>query len=201
MKFKFVLLFSVLILYSVPSFATIDITAVGGITQMTETITATGENYASTANTGKAYGALLSIHSMLGWGLTTGFLYSEVNMHVVLTGIVNTSGDGLVPYYQIPVLGTYWIGGVVGLGAGGYYALPGGNINVLGTTGSFSQQGYKGDDYGLAAGVQLRIPLGVITHVMLDAMYEYGLENVSTTANSTIKNQGFVALLGFGIGI
>src|SRR5947209_8426164 len=107
-------------LYSLPSFALVDLGAFGGVSQMTEPTTQPGENYSLSANTGKAYGLMAQFHSSFGWGLSVGALYSEVNFHELITvgGVPITNSDSLVPYYQFPVLLNCWFGGILSMGLG-----------------------------------------------------------------------------------
>jgi hypothetical protein len=191
------------ILYSIPSFAILDLGVVGGVSQMTEPTTAASTtSFNVTANTGRSYGLMAQFHSSFGLGLSVGLLYTEVNFHELETNGVLTisNSDTLVPYYQIPVILNYWVGGILAFGAGGYYGLPGGNISTAGTSGSFAAQNYKSDDFGLVGDFQIRVPLGIVTYLTATALYEYGLENVSTQSGLTAHNQGFVFLAGLGIG-
>jgi hypothetical protein len=199
-KILAVILFS--LLYATPSFAIFDLGVVGGVSQMSEPTTSTGVNYSVTANTGKSYGVMAQFHSAFGLGLSVGVLYAEVAYNQLVTQDASTvfNGGALVPYYQIPVIANYWFGGVLALGAGAYYAVPGGNASNLGTSGSFATENIKNDDYGLVGDLQIRVPIGIVTYLSATALYEYGLENVSTASGVTAHNQGFVFLAGLGIG-
>jgi hypothetical protein len=98
-------------------------------------------------------------------------------------------------------MANYWIGGILAFGAGGFYAFPGGNVSTGGTTASFSTQNYASNDYGFIGDFQIRVPLGILTSLTATALYEYGLQNVSTQAGMTAHNQGFIFLVGLGFGI
>ncbi len=191
-------------LYATPSFAIFDLGLVGGISQMSEPTTSSisGTNYNVTANAGKSYGVMAQFHSAFGLGLSLGALYAEVdyNQLITLGSSTLSNGGALVPYYQFLVMANYWFGGILAFGVGGYYAVPGGNVSSGGTSGSFASENIKSDDYGLLGDLQIRIPLGLVTYLSATALYEYGLENVSTVALLTSHNQGFIFLAGLGIG-
>jgi hypothetical protein len=206
----FILLISVAA--ATPAFALVDIAVGYGISNATQNVSNISPAAGLTTSAGSytSYGALVNFILPGMWSVGTGVLYTEMGSHYKITGL-NSDYDEKAPYIQIPITLNYWLGHIVGIGVGGYYGFPGGNISDKGTllgvpnlssSGSFSQQNYASSDYGLVGQVQIHIPLGVKWFILADGMYEYGLQNVdnSPTANgTTIKNTAIVAVGGLGL--
>ncbi len=168
--------------------------------------TLSGSNTTSATKSYTTYGALAELPVGARSGLLLGILYSELGGHQTFTGF---DMDVKLPYYQVPVLIDYWLIPEIAVGIGGYYGIPGGNATQSGTvlgvvstsrSDTFSNLNYRGDDFGLAANIRAQIPLGPI-FVSGDLIYEYGLENVSTSNGQTLNNRALLAMIGVGIGI
>jgi hypothetical protein len=113
-------------------------------------------------------------------------------------------------YVQIPVQLRYWVGKYLTLGAGGYYALPVGDIKAGGSSlpggGSipYATAGFKKNDYGLLGSVGFNAPVGPTAAVFAEGRYALGLDdqNATAIAGTTTKWQDIQILVGlrFGMG-
>ena len=188
----------------VPTFAASDVGVglVYGVTSASQN----GGGSSSNARSGTAYGALVELSAPASRsGLLAGVLYSELGGHQTNTF---WDFDVKLPYYQIPVLAEFWLAPIIAIGGGGYYGFPAANSTrsgtILGVSGStsdtFANQGWKGDDFGLAINARAHISLGLV-YLSGDVIYEYGLENVSTVSGQTVNNRALLAMIGVGIGI
>ena len=111
---------------------------------------------------------------------------------------------------QIPVLLRINLlpGGLVSVGAGGYYEVGMGSISDTNdTNGSVSSETYssaliKTSDFGLLGSLRVQIPVFIRTHVLVDARYLYGLTEQSTApSTATIKNRYVQVFAGLGFSI
>lgn len=107
-------------------------------------------------------------------------------------------------YIQIPVQVRYWIGKYFGLGVGGYYAIPIGDIkNSDGTTATYAASGFKKSDFGLIGSVGFNIPLSASAALFAEGRYALGLADQLATSvpGITVKWNDIQALVGFRFGM
>lgn len=96
-------------------------------------------------------------------------------------------------YLQIPALIVFTPIPFIALEAGGYYGIPVSTSStgiVPSTLVQVGSSGYSSsNDFGLLLGAGLRFPLVMLTTLRLDALYEFGLTDVSTgTASQYSRN-------------
>lgn len=198
---KHIVFIIILLLASSESFALVGVEAVGGLSIASQTASPTTMT-GSSANF-LSYGLMGNVHFPSRLGLTFGALYTEMGSHIKLG---SSAQDEKVPYFQVPVIIDFWFGGIFALGVGGYYGFPGGNVVDSNSTGTFanssqtfSQAGYTSNDYGVVGHAALHIPLGPKWFVAAEGLYEYGIQNVSSTPGLTLKNSTILALGGVGV--
>jgi hypothetical protein len=84
-------------------------------------------------------------------------------------GVLNFSSN----HFQIPVLARLTFFPFFNIGGGIYYEFASGSNN-----------GYNGNDFGLASSIQFKLPLAAGTHLIADARYLFGLRNLG---NDTVS--------------
>lgn len=100
---------------------------------------------------------------------------------------------------EVPVLLRWWLHPMFSIAAGGYYAQGIGNVTTSGnetSSQSYSDAGYKTNDLGLTGSVAFRLPITTSMRFLVDGRYNYGLTNVSSDSDTTIKNRDVQLLLG-----
>lgn len=102
-------------------------------------------------------------------------------------------------WVQIPVLYRLWLGEVLTLGVGGYYARGIGSATAGGVSESFASAGYTVDDFGLMGAVGLNIPLPSFS-LMVEGRYGFGVYNVSAIQGTSATFNDFEILAGIRFG-
>lgn len=180
MKFKQHLVLIVLLstVFGVSSARALDFSAFGAYTVT---------NYNFTPSTSSASGNAFGLGATVGmdWvpflSLETGALFLT---HVYSPGGVSASTVSS-NYLDIPLLLRLSPINFFSLNAGPYYGF------AMSSTGSSVS-----NDYGLLMGLSLRVPLLPLLKARADAMYEYGLANISPVASSTQNSRNFIFLAG-----
>jgi hypothetical protein len=108
---------------------------------------------------------------------------------------------------QVPVLIRWWLEPMFSIAVGGYFAHGIGDVTTTNSisggevsSGSYADNNYKSNDYGLTGSVAIRLPITQSMRFLVDARYNYGLTNYyNDPLNSgvTIKNRDIQALVGF----
>ena len=202
MTFVFVLLSTLL---AAPAFA-IAVKLEGIGSQSTPRGDASNGSFA--AETGIGGGAELSIPFGTNMSFDFGALYLQRKYKTTLTsGIFNgTSQIATQTALEIPVLMRLWLGRVFSIGVGGYYMKYMGDIalsttfanatSATASTSTYAAASQSTSDYGATVAVGLDIPMGLVTGLVIDGRYNYGLKNQVTTGSSIKFSdmQGFVGL-------
>ncbi len=174
-----------------------DIYFAGGISQASQSNSVSAVATSTKSYTG--YGVLGGFMLSSEFGINTGFLYTEMGGHNNVGA--TTSFDEKAPYYTIPIMAEWWFSPNFGLGGGLYYGFSAGNITDTGTSNgsnSFGAANYANSDYGLAVNGQFAYPVTESFKLTAEAIWEYGLANVSTANNVTLNNYSILGLVGVG---
>ncbi|MBI3558651.1 MAG: PorT family protein [Deltaproteobacteria bacterium] len=167
-------------------------------------------NASFSAQTGIGGGAELSIPFSSNMSFDIGALYIQRKYKDDITGgllkgfsAVQTQGA-----VEIPVLLRWWLGSVFSVGVGGYYVSYMGNIKNTTTTPAgvstdtmltYADAGQTKSDVGLSLAVGLDIPMGMMTGLVIDGRYNYGLKNQSTTGTAKFSDMQGIIGLRFGM--
>ncbi len=188
----------------------VELSLIGGFTSANQTIsTNQKQNMVTAPKTYSAIGFFISIPTADTWAIKGGLMYAEAGSHQTYNqGGSFYAVDEKVPYVQVPlILTTSFFESMVVLGIGGYFANGTATVsqNVVQdggspytTFGSFSDNHYTYNDYGVVLDAELHLPLGPISHLSTVVMYEIGAQNVSTITNVSQRNTVLLTLIGFG---
>jgi hypothetical protein len=192
------------LLFVAPASA-VKFSAVGAMIQA-EPKLSNGSTY--TAKNSYGGGALLEFGLGPIFGFEIGALslprkYEFANINAGITSSVVATQKML----QVPVLFRAYLGKVLSLGFGGYYAKYNGSYafetTTLGvkTTGSstYAAAGLSDSDYGFVSSIALYIPMAPMFRIILDGRYTVGVKDNSTTTTE-MKFNDIQALAGFQLG-
>ena len=188
--------------------ADLKVAAVGGITSANfsyENTTLPGATVSSRSM--MSYGLLANFRRGSSFGVSFGFLYSELGGKVKYSQSgVEVTIDEKYPYFQIPLIADYWLNRFIAVGVGGYYAFSGGNVtqdlSIAGvstsTTQSFDDHKLESTDYGLLGHLQIVFPIMTRAYFTVNAMYEIGFTQISKDPTTKIYNRAFIGHVGVG---
>lgn len=194
----------VLGLFSSAAFAVPRLSVVGAVNSSKVDVDVGGVSATGlSSKTGFGGGALLEFSAAPMLGIELGALY-------VLKKYGDSVGTELTyPYFQVPLVFRLHLGRYVSVGAGGYYAMGVGDVKskLSGSTvelsSSYDAAGFKKSDYGVTGSFALHLPLGMMTSLLIDGRYNYGLANVLKTApaNTNYKWREMQGLIGLTFGM
>lgn len=123
-------------------------------------------------------------------GIQFGALYKQQQIETRYITTVNTAGNITTPMIsyeytrkviEVPLMYRLSFLKIFSLGVGGFYAkvLSVGGV-VYGPLRSVPLDGLKHDDEGVSGSFAIEIPLGGLTHLLLDGRYNHGFTKVGT---------------------
>ncbi|MEO7161501.1 MAG: outer membrane beta-barrel protein [Bdellovibrionia bacterium] len=181
-------LFLAIAIADVSSAEAFDFSIIGAASSSSYSITPPPDVLAGGAGFG--LGVTLGFDLIPFFSLESGALYI---VHSLSASVGNLTARINYNYLQIPALLRFTPVPFITLEAGGYYGIP---ISTSSTgvipsslVSSTSSTYSSSNDFGFLVGAGLRFPLLPVMSIRLDALYEYGLTNVSTgTATQYSRN-------------
>ena len=171
---------------------------IGGLNSSSPSISA--GNVDANANSGGGYdlGAFFMMGLVSDFSIEVDGLFQHKNFSSGITQF--TMNNFLLPtflrYSLIPLfnvgLGPYW-----GAGVGDVTTA----IGNTSTSHSYGDSGLIKNDFGFTTSLQFKFPITPVNSLVLDGRYQFGLTNLSNTANGNFKTRGFQLLAGIGFGI
>jgi hypothetical protein len=171
--------FSMLSMTNPVNAAAFDLSIIGAASSSSYRITPAPDVLAG--GTGFGLGVLMGFDLFPFFALETGVLYLGHNLAATAGGVTaNISYN----HIQFPALLRFAPITFFELELGGYYAIPASASStgdILSELVSSASSSYtSSNDFGLLLGAGLRMPLLPLMSLRVDALYEYGLKNLST---------------------
>ena len=140
-------------------------------------------------------GALVELPLMPAIGIEAGFLRTGRKFEYEALG---RKAETSYRMWEVPLLLRATLGGVLSIGAGGYYASYAGTPVVKDGNGNAFTHG--GSDFGLATSLALYVPVAPLVSVLLDGRYNMGAKN-NAGDSGDVKYRDSQLLVGLQLGM
>lgn len=151
------------------------------------------------------FGLMANFNLSESFSLESGLYYAPRVLGFEVTSVDKT-GYRQETYHalELPLLARFWVGRVFSIGLGGYTSLGVGEVTVVGDRTGFDDKATLHDlDYGLLAGIQVRIPVARSVGLIFDSRYNYGLRDLRKDATDgetrSLRSLRFFGGVAFGL--
>ena len=147
-------------------------------------------------------GGLVDIWFAHRTSLEVGVLYLKAKQEATISGFDTTTEFTVI---QVPILVRFHLMRYLSIGVGGYVAREQGDVAYTATSGGTTTSGTSAytntkTDYGAEASLGLKIPMGMMSSILIDGRYIYGMKDLDPSINGKVNTRAFQLLAGLHFG-